>query len=67
MKTNYWYHAFSGIVFISIGLYFLSNPPDALKQASESAVQNVLPWVIIAWGLFKGVNAYLLFKKNRNA
>jgi hypothetical protein len=67
MKTNHWYHAFSGVVFISIGLYFLSNPPESLTQSAGAGMQNVLPWVIITWGAFKGVNAYLIYQKKRNA
>jgi hypothetical protein len=54
-------------VFISIGLYFLSNPPESLTQSAGAGMKNVLPWVIITWGAFKGVNAYLIYQKKRNA
>jgi len=66
MKTNHWYHAFSGIVFVIIGIYFLSAPPENLKGASGTGIQRFLPWVIITWGIFKGINSFLIYKKKKN-
>jgi hypothetical protein len=67
MKTNYKYHALTGLVFIGIGLFFLWNSPEALSNNPTSGIQKYLPGVVMLWGGFKLINAYLLFKKQKNA
>jgi hypothetical protein len=54
-------------VFLGIGLFFLWNSPEALSNNPTSGIQKYLPGVVMLWGGFKLINAYLLFKKQKNA
>lgn len=67
MKSNYKYHAVSAILFLGIGIYFLVQKDLQQNQENTySQLHEFLPWVIIVWGIFKSVNAYLMYRRDRN-
>jgi hypothetical protein len=67
MKSNYKYHAISSLLFLGIGGYFLrQNLAAESQQGFAGSMHNYLPYVILLWGAFKGINAYLLFQKQKS-
>ncbi|MSP58566.1 MAG: hypothetical protein CK532_03970 [Flavobacteriales bacterium] len=60
-KTNHWYHWISALAFWSFGLVFY------LKEDIDVWGYGRWPIVLfmLTWGLFRALNGYLIWKKNR--
>jgi hypothetical protein len=57
-KTGYLYHWITSGVFIILGLYLLIFSPEV--RGINAFWFGI---VIILWGLFRGFNGYLLYKR----
>jgi len=64
-KTGHFYHFLTASVFICMGFYFWIINPESLS------LKGINPaWfggILIIWGLFRGVNGYLIFRRKRKS
>lgn len=64
-KTGFFYHFLTAVVFIGMGAYFITLNPSLLE------IRGINPiWfggILLIWGIFRGVNGYLMMRKRRNA
>ncbi|MFN5889430.1 MAG: hypothetical protein ACK448_03460 [Bacteroidota bacterium] len=66
MKTNHWYYWITGTLFAVLGLLMvvLDSTLPIIPIQLAMAMDNYFGWVLFAWGLFRGVNGYWLYKKS---
>lgn len=63
-KTGHFYHFLTAVVFICMGLYFWFLNPESLSLKGINPM-----WfggVLLIWGVFRGINGFLMLRKKRN-
>ena len=66
MRIGYLYQLFAGLLFFGIGLYFLFAGEKIFEGSLGEGWHKGFAYVVMAWSVFKWMNAYLLFKKRKN-
>ena len=65
VKTNHWYYWITGSLFGILGLLMVvldASLPIIPAQLSI-AMENHFGWVILAWGIFRAMNGYWIYKR----
>jgi hypothetical protein len=70
VKINHWYYWITSAVFVLLGLLmigfelFLPAIPPGFPPQLYMAIDTHFGWIIFAWGMFRGINGYWIFKRN---
>jgi hypothetical protein len=60
-KTGYVYHFLTAALFIGMGLYLMVVNPSMLDSKGINPL-----WfggILIVWGIFRGINGYLMWQR----
>lgn len=67
VKTNHWYYWITGSLFAILGVFMvvLDSTLPIIPIQLAMAMDNHFGWVLFAWGIFRAVNGYWIYKKTK--